>query len=125
MMLGKFGDNGQLFFEVELIAATGERFAVDALLDTGFTTGFLAINKQDLEALQWPLIDYGIKMETARGDGSFDIYEGRIIIDGEEVTIPVHVGQEIPEYLIGTQWLEVMELRVNKRDGILILSRIV
>ena len=124
-MLGKFGDNGELWFEVELVAATGERFAVDALLDTGFTTGFLAIHKQDLEALQWSLIDRAIKMETARGDAFFDIYEGKIVIDGEEATIPVHVGEKIPEYLIGAQWLELMELRVNKGDGILILSRII
>ncbi|NES92254.1 MAG: aspartyl protease, partial [Okeania sp. SIO2B9] len=26
------------------------------MLDTGFTTGWLAINSQDLEALQWPLV---------------------------------------------------------------------
>ena len=51
-MEGKFGDNGQLLFEVELVASTGEHFAVDALLDTGFTTGFLAISSQDLIALQ-------------------------------------------------------------------------
>ena len=124
-MFGRFGDKGELWFEVELVAATGERFAVDALLDTGFTTGFLAIDKQDLEALQWSLIDREIKMETARGDAFFDIYEGRMVVDGEEVTIPIHVGEEVPNYLIGAQWLEVMELRVNKRDGILILSRII
>ena len=64
-------------------------------------------------------------METARGDAFFNIYEGRMVVDGEEVTIPVHVGEEVPNYLIGAQWLEVMELRVNKPDGILILSRIV
>ena len=124
-MLGKFGDNGELWFEVELVAATGERFTVDALLDTGFTTGFLAINKQDLEALQWPLINHQTELRTARGDGYFDVYEGRIVVDGEEATISVHVGEEIPEYLIGARWLEVMELKVNKRDKILILSRII
>jgi len=46
----------------------------------------------------------------AKGGELFDIHEGRIIIDGEEVTIPVHVGDEIPEFLIGAQWLEIMEL---------------
>ena len=35
MISGWFGDNGELWFEVELVAATGEHFAVDALLDTG------------------------------------------------------------------------------------------
>lgn len=124
-MEGKFGDNGQLLFEVELVASTGERFAVDALLDTGFTTGFLAISSQDLMALQWQKIAPDVEMQTARGDEFFGIYGGRIIIDGEEVAIPIHVGEEVPECLIGARWLEVMELRVNKRDGILILSRII
>jgi predicted aspartyl protease len=55
---------------------------------------------------------------------SIYIHEGLIIIDGEEVTIPVHVGDEIPEFLIGAGWLEIMELAVNKPEGILTLSRI-
>ena len=125
MISGWFGDNGELWFEVELVAATGERFAVDALLDTGFTTGFLAISSQDLAALQWRQILPDVEMRTPRGDESFDIYEGRIIIGGEEVVIPVHAAEEVPEHLIGAQWLEVMELIVNKRDGILILSRMI
>jgi clan AA aspartic protease len=124
MIFGKFGDKGELFFEIKLVAVTGEKFLVDALLDTGFTTGWLAINSQDLEALQWPLAASDIEMRTARGDDLFDIHEGQIIIDGEEVTIPVHVGDEIPEFLIGAQWLEVMELTINKPEGILTLSRI-
>jgi len=41
MIFGKFGDNGELVFEIKLVAVTGERFIVDALLDTGFTTGWL------------------------------------------------------------------------------------
>ena len=125
MMFGSFGENGELFFEIELVAATGERFPVDALLDTGFTTGWLGINSQDLSALQWPLIASDIEMQTAKGDELFDLYEGRIIIDGEEITVPVHVGEEIPDILIGVQWLEIMELSVNKPKGILTLSRIV
>jgi len=125
MIFGKFGDDGELFFEIKLVAVTGEQFLVDVLLDTGFTTGWLAINSQDLEALQWPLAVSDIEMRTAtREDELFDIHEGRIIIDGKEVTIPVHVGDEIPEFLIGAQWLEVMELAVNKPEGILTLSRI-
>jgi predicted aspartyl protease len=55
MIFGKFGNDGELFFEIKLVAVTGEQFLVDVLLDTGFTTGWLAMNSQDLEALQWPL----------------------------------------------------------------------
>ncbi|NES69563.1 MAG: aspartyl protease [Okeania sp. SIO2D1] len=124
MMLGKFGDNGELFFEIELVAVTGEKFLVDALLDTGFTTGWLAINSQDLESLQWPLVAPDIEMKTARGNEFFNIHQGLIIIDGEQMTIPVHVGEEIPEFLIGSQWLEIMELTVNKSEDILKLSKI-
>lgn len=124
MIFGKFGDNGELFFEIELLAVTGERYLVDALLDTGFTTGWLSINSQDLEALQWPLVTSDIEMRTARGNESFDLHEGKIIIDGQEVTILVHIGDEIPEFLIGAGWLEVMELAVNKPKGILTLSKI-
>lgn len=122
MIVGRFGDNGELFFEIELIAANNERFAVEALLDTGFTTGWLAINAQDIEALQWPAIAYEIEMQTARGDELFDLYEGKVIIDRKEFTIPVHIGDRLPDILIGSQWLEIIELIVKKRKGILTLE---
>ncbi len=122
MIVGRFGENGELFFEIELIAANSERFAVEALLDTGFTTGWLAINAQDIEALQWPAIAYEIEMKTARGDELFDLYEGKVIIDRKEFTVPVHVGDELPDILIGSQWLEIIELIVKKRKGILTLE---
>ena len=34
MIAGKFGDIGELFFEIDLMTADGEIFPVDALLDT-------------------------------------------------------------------------------------------
>ena len=67
MIVGRFGENRELLFEVELIASNKERLAVEVLLDTGFTTGWLAINSQDLEALRWPLLASQIEMWTARG----------------------------------------------------------
>ncbi|NER24655.1 MAG: aspartyl protease [Symploca sp. SIO1B1] len=122
MIVGRFGENGELFFEIELIAANDEHFAVEAILDTGFTTGWLAINDQDIEALQWLAIDYEIEMITARGSEPFELYEGRVIIDNQEFTIPVHVGEELPDILIGSQWLEIIELIVKKRQGTLTLE---
>ncbi|WP_370589636.1 hypothetical protein [Tychonema sp. LEGE 07203] len=47
MISGWFGENGELFFEIELIASNGEIFPVEVLLDTGFTAGYLAVNFQD------------------------------------------------------------------------------
>ncbi len=92
MISGRFGEYGELFFEMELIASNGEIFPVEVLLDTGFTTGYLAINFQDIEALEWPLIRSKIRLGTARGEDFFDLYEGRVIIDSQEFIIPVHVG---------------------------------
>ena len=111
-----------MFFEIELIASNGEIFLVEVMLDTGFTAGYLAINFQDIEALEWPLVQSKFKLATARGDALFDLYEGRVIIDGQEFAIPVHVGDELPEILIGSQGLERMQLVVNKQRGILTLE---
>lgn len=123
MIAGRFGENGKLLLEVELIASSGERFAVEVLLDTGFT-GWLAINSQDLEALGWPLIASQIEMQTARGQEFFDLCEGLIVIGGKEFRVPVHISDELPEILLGIQWLETMQLVVNKPQGVLTLEMV-
>ena len=122
MIAGSFGDNGELFFEIQLVAASGIEFSIEALLDTGFTNGWLAINTQDLDALGWSLLAAQVEMNTARGIDQFDLYEGIIIIDDTRVTIPVHVGDNIPDTIIGSLWLDLMELIVNKPRGILTLE---
>ncbi|NEP11508.1 MAG: aspartyl protease [Symploca sp. SIO2C1] len=122
MISGRFGENGELFFEIELIASDGECFPVEVLLDTGFTTGFLAINFQDVDALEWHLIRSKIEMTTARGNEFFDLYEGKVVVDSQEWIVPIFVGDELPEILMGSQWLDRMELVVNKLRGILTLE---
>ena len=113
MIAGKFGDIGELFFEIDLITADGEVFPVDALLDTGFTTGWLAINTQDLDALGWSVVERARTMKTARGEVPFAMCEGKVILDGVEFTIPVHIGPDIPETLMGLQWLTTKRLVVD------------
>jgi predicted aspartyl protease len=44
MIEGRFGENGQLYFDVDLIGGDNFSFPVEAMLDTGFTE-FLAMNK--------------------------------------------------------------------------------
>lgn len=124
MGLGRFGDDGELLFEIQLVAANGEVFSIEALFDTGFTDGWLAINTQDLQALNWLIIAAQISMQTARGEGLFDLYEGKVIIDGTEIIIPVHVGDNIPDTLMGSLWLNIMQLVVNKPRGILTLEMV-
>ena len=122
MISGRFGDIGELFFEVELIAADGEPIQVEVLLDTGFTSGWLAINTQDIDALGWSLLEPRQAMQTAQGEKFFDFYAGKVRLDGEEFTIPVVAGEELPEILIGLQWLKTRRMVVDFPLGVLNLG---
>jgi predicted aspartyl protease len=122
MIAGRFGDEDELFFEVELIADNGLELSVDALLDTGFS-GWLAMDEQDLEGLDWIYIRRQ-EMRTAKGEFDFDLYAGKIRIDEQEFDIPVHVGEGVPEILIGRQWLKTRRLVVDMSAAILTLEAI-
>ena len=121
-MNGYFGENGELLFDIDLIAVNEEIVSVEVLLDTGFTTGWLAINIQDAEALGWPIMAAQIEMQTASGNNFFSLYEGQVKLDEQIFTIPVHVRANFSEILLGCQWLESMELVVNKHKKILTLT---
>ncbi|MEM1169578.1 MAG: aspartyl protease [Cyanobacteria bacterium P01_H01_bin.35] len=120
MIPGFFGSKGELFFEMELVAADGSIITVNVLLDTGFTDS-LAMDIQDAESLGWQYIKTQ-EMKTARGESLFDIYEGTAIFDGQEMKVPVIVGNGIPEILIGLSWLENRRLVVDRKAGILTLE---
>jgi predicted aspartyl protease len=122
MIQGTFGDEDELFFEIELIADNGLELPVDALLDTGFS-GWLAMNDQDLDGLDWTYVKQQ-KMRTAKGEFNFDLYAGKARIDEQEFDIPVHVGAGVPEFLIGRQWLKTRRLVVDMSAGILTLEAI-
>ncbi|MBD1935510.1 MULTISPECIES: aspartyl protease [Cyanophyceae] len=122
MILGKFGEIGELIFEIDLIAADGERLPIEVLLDTGFTTDWLALDNQDADSLGWPLRENNWTMQTARGEEYFDIYEGRVVIDEVEYIIPVLAGVGIAEPLLGLQWLKRLPLSVNFATGVLTLG---
>lgn len=121
MINGWFGEIGELFFEIDLVAA-GEILPIEVLLDTGFTTGWLALDTQDALSLGWVMIESERVMQTARGEEYFDIYEGKVVVDGEEYVIPVLAGSEIPESILGLQWLKMLPLAVNFAAGVLRLG---
>ncbi len=122
MITGRFGDMGELFFEIELLAGNGDILSVEALLDTGFTTGWLAMNSQDIQYLEWPLIERTRTMQTARGEEYFDIYAGTIILDQQQHTIPVVAAEDIPDNLLGLQWLQTRRLIVDLPSNLLTLG---
>ncbi|MFN6487088.1 MULTISPECIES: aspartyl protease [unclassified Nostoc] len=117
MIQGNFGEKGQLFFEVELITYDELNLPVYAMLDSGFT-GFLAINKQDLESLNWAYIGKET-LRTAQGETLFEIYLGKLILNQQEYKTPVYAGDEIIEVLLGSEWLKILPLIVNYQADIL------
>ncbi len=76
MIHGQFREDGGLMFEVGLVTSNGDILTTDVLLDTGFTAGYLAIDKQDISAFNWELSESDITISIAQGKGQFDIYEG-------------------------------------------------
>lgn len=120
MISGFFGDEDELFFEIELLVADGNKLPVDAMFDTGFDR-WLAINEQDLDALGWIYIDQQT-MRTAQGDSRFEIFLGKLRIDGSEFDVFVHVGQSLSEVLLGRQWLKTRRLIVDIPSSALTLG---
>ena len=121
MISGEFNNKGELIFEIGLIAADGDIIPVKALLDTGFT-GLLAIDNQDAESLGWFLDSEERRMETARGECRFNLYQGTVLFDGEEFQIPVLGGDELPDILLGVYWLQIKRLVSDFPAGVLTLG---
>ncbi|MEA5555542.1 hypothetical protein [Nodularia spumigena] len=76
MIIGNFGEIGELIFDIEIISNDGDSYPIEVLLDTGFTNGWLALDIQDAESIGWPLIERNNIMQMARGEALFNIYEG-------------------------------------------------
>jgi clan AA aspartic protease len=122
MIEGRFGENGQIYFEIDLIGKDGISLTVETILDTGFTE-FLAMNKQDVQSLDWSFLNQD-KLRTAQGETEFDVYSGRVIIDDQEWEIPVFAGDEIQEILLGSRWLKLFILVANYSQNIASLELI-
>lgn len=121
MIQGEFNERGELFFEIGLISSDGEIIPVMAMLDTGFT-GWLAIDSQDADSLGWRNYDSARDMQTAQGEARFDLYEGKVVIEGEEFTVEVLGGNELVNVLLGVLWLQTKRLLVDLPRGVLTLG---
>ncbi len=123
MIQGRFGDENELFFEIELITADCLELSVEAMLDTGFS-GWLAIDSQDLEGFNWIYLGT-MNMQMAKGgEVEFSLYEGSVKLNGNYETIIVHVTEGINEILLGRKWLENRKLVVDISAKLLSLETI-
>ncbi|MBD2455528.1 aspartyl protease [Nostoc sp. FACHB-87] len=121
MIEGKFSSQGELIFEIDLVASDGLVITVDALLDTGFTD-WLAINTQDAISLGWELVESEETRLTAQGEAKFNIYAGLVSLDNQEFNISAIAGGEITEVLIGLPWLFTRKLVVDFPEHLLTLG---
>jgi predicted aspartyl protease len=120
MIQGCFGDEDELIFEIELIADNGLELPIDVILDTGFSD-WLVMDEQDLEDFDWEYLGER-DMRLAKGKAKFDVYAGKIRIDGQEFEIPVYAGKGVSEVLLGRQWLKTRRLLVDMASGVLTLG---
>lgn len=120
MIQGWFGDEDELFFEIELIPNDTLKLSTSVILDTGFSD-WLAMDEQDLDGFDWQYLGER-KMQLARGESKFDVYAGKIQIDGQEFDIPVYAGKGVAETLLGRQWLKSRKLVVDMAAGVLTLG---
>lgn len=121
MIFGEFNTQGELIFEIGLIAADGDIIPVQALLDTGFT-GWLAIDNQDAISLGWVRESQREDMQTATGEARFNLYQGSVLLDAEEFAIPTLGGDELQDILLGVSWLQTKRLVVDFAAGVLTLG---
>jgi predicted aspartyl protease len=115
-----FNRKGELIFDIGLIAADETTFPVKALFDTGFND-WLLINNKSAAYLGWVQEDDRI-VNTAAGITLLNVYEGIILIDGEEFIIPVLKGDEIKNILLGVRWLQFKRLIADYSAGVLTLD---
>ncbi len=122
MISGEFNSQGELVFEINLITADKDVIPVNTLLDTGFT-GWLAIDNQDALSLGWTLkINEQRDMQTAQGEARFNLYEGTVLLDGEEFIIEVLGGDQLQDILLGIRWLQTKRLVADFTVGVLTLG---
>lgn len=121
MINGEFNQKGELLFDITLIAADETDYPVKAMLDTGFSD-WLLINNKDAERLRWVQKQKQRKVQTAGGIRVFNLYEGIVLIDGEELIVRVLGGDNIKEVLLGVRWLRFKRLVADFSAGVLTLG---
>jgi clan AA aspartic protease len=87
---------------------------IEAIIDTGFD-GWLSLPPSLIAALA---LEWRQRGRAFLADGSecvFDIYEGTVIWDGQNVRIPVHEAETAP--LVGMSLLDGYELVIQVRSS--------
>jgi clan AA aspartic protease len=114
MMFGAVNDNCEAIIKVAVGRVDSPKIAVDALIDTGFTS-FLSLPLSIITELDltWHYRDVG-----TLGDGSeivFELYKASVIWDGQNKLIDVVASDADP--LVGMGLLYGFKLQVEAVEG--------
>ena len=114
MMFGRVNANCEAFIRFVVGNQSGQRKAIDAVIDTGFT-GFVSLSSSIITELNLP---WSYRDRGTLGDGSeviFDIYLATAIWDGQVRTIEVNAAETEP--LVGMSLMRGYELRIQAVEG--------
>jgi clan AA aspartic protease len=114
MMFGVVNDNCEAIIKVAVGRVDAAKIAVDAVIDTGFTS-FLSLPLSIITELDltWHYRDVG-----TLGDGSeiiFELYKAAVIWDGQRKLIDVVASEADP--LVGMGLLYGFKLQVEAVEG--------
>jgi clan AA aspartic protease len=114
MMFGVVNDNCEAIIKVAVGRVDAAKIAVDAVIDTGFTS-FLSLPLSIITELDltWHYRDVG-----TLGDGSeiiFELYKAAVIWDGQSKLIDVVASEADP--LVGMGLLYGFKLQVEAVEG--------
>jgi clan AA aspartic protease len=114
MMFGRVNDNCEAIIKVAVGRIDSPKIAVDAVIDTGFTS-FLSLPLSIITELDltWHYRDVG-----TLGDGSevvFELYKASVIWDGQNKMVDVVASDAEP--LVGMGLLYGFKLQVEAVEG--------
>ena len=114
MITGKVNAYREAVITLKVLGSEGREQQIEAVVDTGFT-GFLTLPSAFIAALRLPWRRRG-RAELADGSATvFDVYEARVLWDGEDRRIAIDSAETEP--LIGMSLLYGYALTVQVIDG--------
>lgn len=114
MITGSVTAGREAMISFEVVDASGQPHAVDAIVDTGYT-GFLTLPPSTIASLGLAWRGYH---QVILGDGSpglFDVYIGTVLWDGQPRQIDIDCADTDP--LVGMSLLDGYALYVEVRAG--------